>query len=211
MQVRVVPPDLNWPAEFQAEAERIRVALGNRVVAVHHIGSTAIPGIHAKPIIDIMLEVDDLAALDTRAAAMVELGYEPKGEFGIPGRRYFRKDSSQGIRTHHVHAFQAGDAGVERHLAFRDYLIVHPAIAESYSVLKQRLADSHPDDLEAYMDGKDAFIKEHEARAVTWRKAAQTKGLKGPVSTGGGFNPPFNYPETGRQGAHLDTAPIIGL
>ena len=136
-------------------------------------GSTAIPGIHAKPSIDILLEVADLAGLDARAAAMVELGYEPKGEFGIPGRRYFRKDSAEGIRTHQVHAFQAGDAGIERHLAFRDYLMAHPAIAKSYTVLKQQLADAHPDDIEAYMDGKDAFIKEHEARAMAWRKAAK--------------------------------------
>jgi GrpB-like predicted nucleotidyltransferase (UPF0157 family) len=184
MKVHVVPPNLGWPAEFKAEAERIRAALGNRVVAVHHIGSTAIPGIHAKPVIDILLEVDDLAALDARSAsaAMVELGYEPKGEFGIPGRRYFRKDSAQGVRTHHVHAFKVGDAGIERHLAFRDYLIAHRAIAESYTVLKQRLADSHPDDVEAYMDGKDAFIKEHEAKAIAWRKEANPSATNNAIT-----------------------------
>ena len=173
MKVYVVPYDPSWPAEFIAEAARIRLAVGDLVMAVHHIGSTSIPGIFAKPVIDILLEVYNIQALDARSAALAELGYEAKGEFGIPGRRYFRRDSAMGTRTHQIHAFEAGSPGIERHLAFRDYMIAHPAIARHYGLLKQQLAASHPEDIEAYMDGKDSFIKEHEAKAIIWIKQVQ--------------------------------------
>ncbi len=169
MKVRVVPYDPQWKLAFVKEAGQIAQLLGDVVVAVHHIGSTAIPGIHAKPIIDILLEVVDIAELDHRTTAMAQLGYEAKGELGIPGRRYFRKDNDSETRTHQVHAFQADSPGFARHLAFRDYLIAHPEEALKYSALKQELARAHPDDIEAYMDGKDPFIKEREAKAIAWR------------------------------------------
>ena len=173
MKIQVVPHDPSWPAEFKAEAERIRPVLGDLVVAIHHIGSTSIPGICAKPIIDILLEVHDIQQLDVLAPQLGDLGYEAKGEFGIPGRRYFRKHSTNGMRTHNVHAFGKGNPGIERHLAFRDYMISHSNSAEAYSLLKQRLAAAHPNDLEAYMDGKDQLIKEHEAKAIVWKRQTQ--------------------------------------
>ncbi len=161
--------DPAWQGAFEAEADEIARALGDIVVALHHIGSTAIPGIYAKPIIDMLLEVDEIGRLDDRSAALERLGYEAMGEFGIPGRRYFHKEDASGTRTHHVHAFQADSPEIERHLAFRDYMIAHPEAARQYGALKRRLAREHPDDIEAYMDGKDPFIKEHEAGALAWR------------------------------------------
>ena len=168
-RVRVVPYDLNWKKDFEEEAHHIACALGDIILALHHIGSTAIPGIHAKPIIDILLIVDNINRLDDKSQDMEELWYEAMGEFGITGRRYFRKEDASGIRTHHVHAFQVGSPEFERHLAFRDFLLAHPLEAQSYSELKQKLAREHPEDIEAYVDGKDAFIKEHEAKAIAWR------------------------------------------
>ena len=168
-RVIVVPHDPTWKKDFEEEAHQITHALGDIVVALHHIGSTAIPGIHAKPIIDFLLEVDDILRLDERSSAMEGLGYEVMGEFGIAGRRYFRKEDALGIRTHHVHAFHVGNPESERHLAFRDFMIAHPLEAGAYNELKQKLARQHPEDMEAYMNGKDAFIKEHEAKAITWR------------------------------------------
>jgi len=176
MKVCVVPYDPNWAAEFAAEAERIRSVLNSVDLAIHHIGSTAIPGISAKPIIDILLEVDDIQTLEGYSSALAGPGYEAKGEFGSPGQRYFRKESVSGVRTHQIHACERGSAGSERHLSFRDYMITHPDGAQAYSLLKRRLAASHPDDIEAYMDGKDSFIKEHEARAIIWKRNAQPKG-----------------------------------
>ena len=169
MRVRVVPHDPAWKQTFEAEADAIGRALGDIVAAVHHIGSTAIPGIPAKPIIDILLEVGDIAKLDARQSALEQLGYEGLGEFGIAGRRYFRKDDVAGDRTHQVHAFQSNSPEIARHFAFRDYMITHPGAAQAYGELKQRLAQQHPNDIQAYMDGKDAFIKEHQAKALAWR------------------------------------------
>lgn len=166
--IRVVDHDPAWSARFEAEARRITEALGETTVRVHHIGSTAIPQTKAKPIIDILLEVASLEALDRKAPMLVALGYEAMGEFGIPGRRYFRLDDSNGARTHQVHAFEASVPNVARHVAFRDYMRAHPSIAGEYGALKERLANAHPHDSAAYMDGKDAFVKEHERRALLW-------------------------------------------
>ena len=168
-KVDVVPHDPRWRDAFEAEAKRVAAALGENVVAVHHIGSTAIPDIYAKPVVDLLVEVGDVNEVDGRSSAMEALGYEVLGEYGITGRRYFRKDSREGIRTHHVHAFEAGSAEAERHLAFRDYMIAHPLDAQRYSELKRKLAQEHPQSFDGYMDGKDGFIKELDRRAARWR------------------------------------------
>jgi GrpB-like predicted nucleotidyltransferase (UPF0157 family) len=175
MRIQVVPHDPAWRGQFEGEAGRITQVLGEIVVRLYHIGSTAIPDIWAKPIIDLLLEVESVTRLDDRRSALEALGYEALGEFGIPGRRYFRKDDAAGVRTHQVHAFAAGSQEVERHLAFRDYMREHYAAAQAYSALKQQLVQAHPDDLEAYMEGKDAFIKEHEAKALAWRSSQPAK------------------------------------
>lgn len=168
-KVEVVPHNPQWRDAFAAEAKHVAAALGENVVAIHHIGSTAIPNIYAKPVIDLLVEVSDITEVDGRSSAMESLGYEVKGEYGIPGRRYFRKDNQAGIRTHHLHVFAAGSAGVVRHLAFRDYMIAHPGEAQRYSELKRQLAQAHPQNIDGYMDGKDGFIKEMDRRAAQWR------------------------------------------
>jgi GrpB-like predicted nucleotidyltransferase (UPF0157 family) len=168
-KVEVVPHDPRWHDAFVEEAKRVAAALGGNVAAVHHVGSTAIPDIYAKPVIDLLVEVRDITEVDVRSPAMRALGYEALGEYGLPGRRYFRKDDREGVRTHQVHAYEAGSAEVVRHLAFRDYMLAHPSDARRYGELKRRLAEEHPQNMEGYMDGKDAFIKEAERRALSWR------------------------------------------
>jgi len=170
MHIRVVSPNAEWKHQFEAEADRLSRKLADVVAAIHHIGSTAIPGIFAKPIIDILLEVVDIHRLDGACPAFESLGYEGLGEFGIEGRRYFRKNNSVGTRTHHIHVFQVGNLEIARHLAFRDYMITHPEIARAYSELKKELAMQYPDDPGAYMDGKDPFIKQHQSKALAWKK-----------------------------------------
>lgn len=172
-KVLVVPPDPDWPAAFEGEAALIVGVLDELVSSIHHVGSTSIPGIYAKPIIDILLLVKDLDLLDQRSGAMESLGYEVMGEYGIPGRRYFRRLTDEGVHTHHVHAFLAGSDGAVRHLAFRDYMIAHPDAAQAYSDLKVRLMKAHPFDMAAYIDGKDPFIREHEALALAWWDCAR--------------------------------------
>lgn len=101
------------------------------IVAVHHIGSTAITGIQAKPIIDLLVEVQCLTQVDEQNLPMEQLGYEVMGDFDIPGRRFFRKNNQDGIRTHHIHIFNHNSAQIKRHLAFRDYMIAHPTDANT--------------------------------------------------------------------------------
>jgi len=169
----IEPHRVSWKDDYSSEAARIQTALGSSLTALHHIGSTSIPGITAKPIIDILAEVESVESVDLRAREMEALGYEVMGEFCIPGRRYFRKDDEAGVRTHQVHAFVAGSPDVTRHLAFRDYLRCHPDVAAQYSDLKRRLVDSCNGDFEAYMDGKDAFVKGVERRALEWVAAGR--------------------------------------
>ena len=168
LRVRVVVTDYNplWPRMFEDEAAQLREVFGEELSAVHHIGSTSVPGLKAKPIIDIMPVVRNIAAVDKFNDKMIALGYEPMGEFGIAGRRYFRKGGDN--RTHHVHVFQLGSLDAERHLALRDFLRQHPETARRYGELKQALAQKFPNDIEAYMDGKDAFVKDLEQKALDW-------------------------------------------
>ena len=148
-QVIVAPYDPRWPAAFERSAREVRDALGDTLLAIHHIGSTSIPGIHAKPVIDMLPIVNNLQIVDDRAHHLENIGYEPMGEFGIEGRRYFRRDNPAGVGTHQVHAFAAGSPHILRHLAFRDYLRAHTEVAQEYSQLKQQLAALHPFDIEA--------------------------------------------------------------
>ncbi|MGG6238477.1 GrpB family protein [Nodosilinea sp. AN01ver1] len=171
-QVQVHPPNSRWSEDFTAEAARIALALGDNVVQVHHIGSTAIPNIYAKPVIDLLVEVNDINQVDGCNVAMISLGYEVMGEFGLPGRRYFRKDNAEGDRTHHAHTFQTGSFEIVRHLAFRDFMIAHPDCAQQYSDLKRALAAEYAEDIDGYMDGKDSFVKAMEQRALQWRGRA---------------------------------------
>jgi GrpB-like predicted nucleotidyltransferase (UPF0157 family) len=168
MRVLVVPPDPTWSIAFTWAAADAAPAFGTNLVALHHIGSTSIPGIYAKAIIDMLAVVADVTAVDACNPALARLGYVAKGEFGIPGRRYFFRNDASGVRTHQIHAFAAGSPGAQRHLAFRDYLRAHPTTALAYSNLKRRLAELHSEDIEAYMDGKDGFIRDVEAKALAW-------------------------------------------
>lgn len=107
-KVDVIPHDPSWRKVFEVELQQINNILEKNVVAIHHIGSTAIPSIYAKPIIDMLVEIGDIVQLDQQNSLMESLGYEVMGEFGIPGRRYFRKNNQAGARTHHVHTFEVG-------------------------------------------------------------------------------------------------------
>ena len=166
LKVEVVPHDPNWRSAFESESKLIALALRDNVVAIHHIGSTAIPQIHAKPIVDMLVEVKDIIKVDRHSSEMEALGYQAMGEFGISGRRYFRKG-----RTHHIHSFEVGSPQIERHLAFRDYMIAHSEAAQQYSELKRELANKYHDNIQAYMNGKDGFIKEIDLKAAKWRSS----------------------------------------
>jgi GrpB-like predicted nucleotidyltransferase (UPF0157 family)/dihydrofolate reductase len=159
--IEVVPYDPQWLELFATEAELIKSALGDNCVAVHHIGSTSVPGLSAKPIIDMLPVVRDIQAVDQATKAMESLGYEVKGEYGIAFRRYFQK--SKDVRTHNIHVYQENDPEISRYLKFRDWMRSHPADAKAYGKLKEELAVTSQDMLQ-YCNGKDAFVASIDAK-----------------------------------------------
>jgi GrpB-like predicted nucleotidyltransferase (UPF0157 family) len=156
-EVIIVAHDPAWADEFREESSRIAGVFGQELLSIHHIGSTAIPAMSAKPIVDMMPVVRDISKAEAFNADMIQLGYTPMGEYGIAGRRFFFKGDE--IRTHQVHSYQPDDSEVNRHLDFRDYLIAHVDEARQYAQLKASLAEQHRYDIEAYTQGKAAFIK----------------------------------------------------
>jgi GrpB-like predicted nucleotidyltransferase (UPF0157 family) len=138
------------------------------LLAVHHIGSTSIPGLAAKPIIDLMPVVSSLAALDERRSMVERLGYRWHGELGIPGRRYCTLSDENGLRLVQLHFFQENSAHVKRHLAFRDFLRAHPGKARAYEAEKRRAQKLHPDNSHAYNDQKSSWVHATEAEALEW-------------------------------------------
>jgi GrpB-like predicted nucleotidyltransferase (UPF0157 family) len=157
-----------WPGTYVREARLLGGALGAVLVASHHVGSTSVPGLASKPIIDIMLVARCLDEMDACNDAMGAVGYAAKGEFGIAGRRFFSKGGDAN-RSHHVHAYEAEHPEVAAHLDFRDYLRVCPERALEYAELKAELAVRYRNDIEAYIAGKEPLILEILAESRLWR------------------------------------------
>jgi GrpB-like predicted nucleotidyltransferase (UPF0157 family) len=159
-----------WPAAFEREAQRLQALLGDLLVAVHHVGSTSVPGLAAKPVIDLLPVARDLAQVDERTAALQEAGYRARGEHGLPGRRFFTRDH-RGVRTHNVHVYPAGHPDVERHVAFCAYLRRHAQARIEYEALKREAYARHPADVHAYGDDKEGWIRRVEPLAVVWYRS----------------------------------------
>ncbi|WP_391202421.1 GrpB family protein [Psychrobacillus sp. L4] len=170
-KVEVVSYSGDWKERFEEEAEQIQKVLGSEIITIYHIGSTSVNGLSAKPIIDIMPVVRDINNIDAFNGAMIAIGYEPKGENGLPGRRYFQKGGDN--RTHHVHIYEMDNPEIERHLAFRDYLRTYPEVANDYGQLKEMLAKQFPYDIESYIVGKEQLATEIEEKAIQWYKVVE--------------------------------------
>lgn len=163
--VEVVPHNPEWKNIFQKESNLLKSIFGDEVIEIEHIGSTAILNIHAKPIVDILIECRDIDKIDLFNEKMIASNYKPLGEYGMPGRRFFLKMENN-VRLVNLHIWQTGHEDIKRHLAFRNYMNSHPDVAKEYSKLKESLAKKFPHDIQAYMDGKNDFIKKHEACAL---------------------------------------------
>lgn len=163
-KVVVLPYDPDWQHRFEQAALEIKNIFGNECTEIYHIGSTAVEGLAAKPIIDLLPVVRNIGTVDLFNGQLAELGYIAKGENGLFGRRYFQKGGDG--RTHHVHVYQEGNDEIRRHLAFRDYLRNHPMEAEKYGELKEKLANEHPWDIEKYIAGKEELVLWTEKKAM---------------------------------------------
>jgi len=168
-QIILTPHNPNWAQQYEAEAEALTAVFGTNLITIHHIGSTAVPNIQAKPIIDMMPIVWDIKEVDNLNEAMASQGYIHKGEYGIPGRRYFRKGSDL-HHTHHIHVFQTGHADVARHLLFRDYMRAQPDQVQAYSHLKVELSETFKDDTAGYTNAKSDFIQTADQAALVWQQ-----------------------------------------
>ena len=162
----IAPYDPVWPLDFAAEADRLAQACRDLPLRVEHIGSTAVPGLSAKPIIDILIGVPPRAARERYVAAIRGLGYEHLGAHGIPGRNYFRRGSP---RTHHIHLVSWSSAVWRDHLLFRDWLRRTESVMREYELLKRELAATFADDRSRYSELKGPFIKAvlRQAREAT--------------------------------------------
>lgn len=174
-KIEVVDYRPEWADMYKREAKKIRSILGKNCKAVCHIGSTSVKGMPAKPIIDIMPVVRDISLVDAHNKEFEALGYDCRGEFGIPGRRFFAKGGDD--RTHHIHIFElSNQTDIQRHLAVRDYLAAHPAKAEEYGFLKKKLAAEFSCDNDGYCDGKEEYMKELEQEALKWQNEQNRLG-----------------------------------
>lgn len=168
--VQLLPHDSGWAAQATAEAARFVACLGPVLIEVHHVGSTAIADIKAKPILDLLPVTADLDALDASRATVEALGYIWWGEYGLAGRRYCTRDDPEtGRRLVQLHCYAVGSPEIDRHVAFRDYLCAHPGIARDYERVKLRCAARYPGDSHAYTECKSAWIKRVETDALRWR------------------------------------------
>jgi GrpB-like predicted nucleotidyltransferase (UPF0157 family) len=155
--VIVVDYDKNWPIQYEEEKLKILNVLGDTVENIQHIGSTSVPGLAAKPIIDIAVGLKQLPPSIVQISALEKLGYFYRGEAGIPGRHFFQKGSPI---THHLHVVIWEGEVWERHILFRDFLRTYPDAAQQYEALKRNLAIQFRLDREGYTSNKAPFIEQ---------------------------------------------------
>ncbi|GGI11715.1 GrpB family protein [Gottfriedia solisilvae] len=172
MKVRLKEYTQTWKTMFEDEVKVLNAIFGNEIIVFEHFGSTSIPGMKAKPVIDMMCIVRDIERIDTYNEKMIELNYDVAGDWGITGRRLFRKGGEN--RTHHIHFYQIDNPHIERHLIFRDYLLAHPEEVQKYSEFKENLAKKY-ESTSDYSPAKKAFVSGMEKNAIVWHKLREAQ------------------------------------
>ncbi|MFG6494538.1 GrpB family protein [Fictibacillus sp. UD] len=166
-KTEILPWTEKWGKMYLEEENKLKAIFKDELIEIYHIGSTSIPSVgYAKPIIDILIVVNDIEKVNLFNDEMLCLGYEPRNEHGITGRRYFTKGKLK--RSHHIHIFQIGNKNIDAHLSFKDYLNNNPEDAKKYGDLKKVLAKQFPDDTHKYQEIKEKFVDELIKNAVDW-------------------------------------------
>ena len=165
VRIQIVAYDPTWPAQYEDERQRVARAMAILAPRIEHIGSTAVPGLAAKPIIDLLVIVDRLESPERYGELLGSLGYAYFAVLGNHERHSFGRGTPH---THHIHVVQAGSEEHARPIAFRDYLRAHPEVARRYGELKRTLAARYAHDRQGYVDAKTEFIRETVARADMW-------------------------------------------
>lgn len=173
--VHIVEYDPHW-AVRAGDYARMIAGLGEDVLSIHHVGSTAVPGLAAKPVIDLMAVVADIDRFDARRADVESLGLGWHGEFGVDGRRFCTLDNDDGQRLANFHFYGADSPHPLRHIAFRDYLAAFPDVAAAYAAEKRRAAEVQPGDSVAYSAEKNLWIRKVELEALDWYGDAERGG-----------------------------------
>jgi GrpB-like predicted nucleotidyltransferase (UPF0157 family) len=167
--VRIVEHDPSWATQAQDELRRIGEALGPVALHLEHVGSTAVPGLAAKPILDLQLSVAAIEPRERYVTPLERLGYLFVPDPESPDFHLFAKPPER-PRTHHLHVCEVGSGHELRHVAVRDYLHAHPDEAARYAAFKRELVERFPEDRLAYIEGKEEYVRELEARAVEWTR-----------------------------------------
>ena len=173
MKVVIAAYDPKWPLLFEEEKEKLSKALGKHALSIQHMGSTSVPGLGAKPIIDIMIAVRTLEEADQFCIQpVIALGYEYVKEFEqeTPMRRYFRKSNAEGVRTHHIHMVVINSDWWVNHLLFRDYLRANGDARRAYEAHKRQLAEREWNRGNDYAEAKTDFILKMMEDARAWRQ-----------------------------------------
>ncbi|MBD3208477.1 MAG: GrpB family protein [Candidatus Nealsonbacteria bacterium] len=158
-RVRLSPYNPRWKKLYEQERKRIVSVIGGHILDIQHVGSTSIPGVKAKPIIDIAIGVRDLKTGRNCIKPLEELGYEYKHDAGIKGRHFFAKGSEKN-RTYYVHVEKLNGQLWKNHILFRDYLRAHKQAVREYNKIKEGLAEKYKDDRDSYSAEKNSFIEE---------------------------------------------------
>ncbi len=173
--IKVVDYEPQWPLTFDGLKQAIEGAMGDLAPAVEQVGSTSVPDLGAKPVIDLDVVIDSTALLNQAISSLATLGYHHRGDLGVTGREAFGREGSDVPRdgtgrtwpVHHLYVCAKDSDELARHVAFRDYLRVNLDDAAEYEAIKRRLARRYPNDIDAYIEGKRPFIEEILRRVGT--------------------------------------------
>lgn len=158
-KVSVVDPQPTWHTEYEKAASEIRSATAHLDLRIEHIGSTSVPGLAAKPILDVAILLSDPSDFEDIESSLAAIGLKYRGDKGDQGGRLFVRESDPEVRTHHVHVYFAGAPEWNLYLVFRDRLRSDPALRDAYAALKRELAQLYEDNRFAYLAGKTDFVK----------------------------------------------------